>query len=1115
MFRKLPIECFGLVHRETNRNDCQEARFEIKGSNFTLHCFLFLGFGGLILLLGAGVPDSTHASDFAALQSSQILTNVSQFRALTSQDYLRGCSFHLIGTVTLVDTNRNLLVLQDKTGAVALNMDMKTVSVQPEELVCVDGTGASPYVASFPDYPNRPSGWDIQPSFEAPSNWGDYHLTRMRGYLHPPITAEYTFWIASDNSSELWLSPDEDPGKVRRIAFVRQGDWVNSREWSRYPSQRSEPILLQGHQAYYIEAFQEQITLYDNLAVAWQFAGFEQSVIYRPYLSPYIASREQAWLTGTNGILREYWTNFTAGNLTGLTGPRPLESALTAKEIHVEVLGSRYWPEPRRKTPNQQLLPEENYSWVEVEGTVDFVGIDGATAELELTNGQERVQVRVSNPARSWSNRLLNQPVQVQGVGEGVRDANGQFGLGFVWVPTRDNLTILDTAETNRPPLAAKSPYHFSAPSGFTNRAWGSFLSVRGVVTFSGKALGKDCLFIQDGAAGINVSQAGRQFGNRFQVGQWVELGGEVQSGKYTPSLNPIIATVLGWRPMPEPVTEPVSDPVAVNRDGQWTQLEGVVRSLNPNGTLTLMGAKGPVAIWIDRIPVNALAAYVDCTLRIRGVLSLTLMDSPVVLVPSPSFVEVEEEAADDPFEIPLRSIASLKAAGTADRWLHRTRIAGVVTYVEERLLFVQDASGGERVETGENPRTHVGDSVQVVGFPEAGGSSPALTEALIHGNGAATPLLPQKASSEEAVLDRLNGTLVQLEATLLGQETGGTRQILELREGQRVFEAVFAPSNGKVPAFLPGSLLKITGVCEVETVPSLATASTSDENFPRTSVRVYLRSPQDIYLLRKPSWWTTREAAAVMGVMLAVLLSALLAVYIYRRRLHRQKAAQLAFSRQILQGQESERHRIASNLHDSLGQSLLIIKNQAWLARQPITDESVRRRLDEISEVTSQAIEEVRQITHDLRPYQLDKLGLTQSIRAIIKRVSETSSIRFESDVDGIDGLFDQESEIHVYRIVQECLNNVVKHSNATQATLAVKRQPAGVSISIQDNGRGFETGLINSTGLHDTGFGLSGIGARARILGGKLTVDSRLGQGAHLLVLIPQTKTETCNPK
>jgi signal transduction histidine kinase len=101
------------------------------------------------------------------------------------------------------------------------------------------------------------------------------------------------------------------------------------------------------------------------------------------------------------------------------------------------------------------------------------------------------------------------------------------------------------------------------------------------------------------------------------------------------------------------------------------------------------------------------------------------------------------------------------------------------------------------------------------------------------------------------------------------------------------------------------------------------------------------------------------------------------------------------------------------------------------------------------------------------------------------------------------------------VYRIVQECLNNVVKHSNATQATLAVKRQPAGVSISIQDNGRGFETGLINSTGLHDTGFGLSGIGERARILGGKLTVDSRLGQGAHLLVLIPQTKTETCNPK
>jgi signal transduction histidine kinase len=1115
MFRKLVIECFGSVQCGTNRNDCQSVRFRLKRSFFNLHCFLFFGFGGLIPLLGAGIPDSTHASDYVAQQPSQILTNISQFRALTGQDYLRGCSFRVTGIVTLLDTNRNLLVLQDATGAMAVNMDVKNISIQVGQLVCVDGVGASPYVASFPDYPNRPSGWDIQDSFEAPSNWGDYHLTRMRGYFHPPATGNYTFWIASDNSSELWLSPDEDPGKVRRIAFVRQGDWVNSREWSRYPSQRSEPILLQEHQAYYIEAFQEQLTLNENLAVAWQFAGLDQSVVSGFYLSPYITSGEQAQVAGTKGILREYWTNFSAGNLTGITGPRPLESVLTAKEIHVAVLGLANWPEPKRKILNQELQPEENYSWAEVEGTVDFVGIDGKAATLELTDGQERVQVRVPNPVGNWSNRLRNRLVRVRGVCEGVRNANGRFVLGFIWVPTQDNLFILDSEKTNRPLLTTRSPYHFSVTSGFTNRAWGGFLSVRGIVTFNGRALGKDCFFIQDDAAGIYVSQADRQFGNQLQVGQWVELGGEVQPGRYAPSLHPMVATVLGWRPMPEPVTEPVSDPVATSRDGQWTELEGVVRSINPKGTLSLMGAKGPVAIWIDRVPMKALADYVDCTLRIRGVLSLTLQESPVVLVPSPSFVEVEEEAAEEPFQIPLRSIASLKAADAAGPWLHRTRIAGAVTYVEERHLFVQDASGGRRVEPVENPTVRVGDSVEVVGFPAAGGFSPVLAEALVHRTGAAAPLMPQKVSLDTAVLDKLDGTLVQLEATLLTQEVKGTRQILELREGRRVFEAVLALSHGKLPALSSGSLLKITGVCGVETISQPATENDSEENLPIVSVRVYLRSPQEVFLLEGPSWWTTREALALIGFVLTVLLIALLAVYIYRRRLHRQKAVQFAFSRKILQGQESERHRIASNLHDSLGQSLLIIKNQAWLVMQRVTDKSVRSRLDEISEVASQAIEEVRQITHDLRPYQLDKLGLTQAIRANIERMSETSSIRFESDLEDIDGLFGQEFEIHVYRIVQECLNNIIKHSGATKASLVVKRQPAGVSISIQDNGRGFEAGLINSTGANDAGFGLTGIGERARILGGKLMVDSHPGQGAHFLVLIPESKPEVCNPK
>ncbi len=213
-----------------------------------------------------------------AMKSGHYVTNVAEFRTLSGVDYIAGCDFHLTGVVTLVDSNRDLVVLQDATGAVALNFRFGDQRLQVGQFVTVDGTNCCPYFASFPDYPQRPSGWDIRSSFEAPMNWSLYYLTRMRGYLRPPATGQYTFWIASDNSSELWLSQDADPSKARTIASIPRYGYVAPHEWTRFPSQRSQPILLKAGETYYIEALQEQTTGGDHLSVAWQgpaFAGWK------------------------------------------------------------------------------------------------------------------------------------------------------------------------------------------------------------------------------------------------------------------------------------------------------------------------------------------------------------------------------------------------------------------------------------------------------------------------------------------------------------------------------------------------------------------------------------------------------------------------------------------------------------------------------------------------------------------------------------------------------------------------------------------------------------------------------------------------------------------------
>jgi signal transduction histidine kinase len=400
------------------------------------------------------------------------------------------------------------------------------------------------------------------------------------------------------------------------------------------------------------------------------------------------------------------------------------------------------------------------------------------------------------------------------------------------------------------------------------------------------------------------------------------------------------------------------------------------------------------------------------------------------------------------------------------------------------------------RVELLENPPVKIGNKVEVAGFPEDGSSSKTLTEALVRPVDANGSLNPRKLDLNKAPLADYRGVLVGLETTFLAQKTRGADQVLDLQEGQHFYEAVLSSDSGKLPFFEPGSRLKITGVCDVGRAPSIGKKPT-EENISLESVEIFLRSPQDVVKLGGPPWWTWKGFV----LLLAVIILGLLVIYLLRRRLERQRLAKFNFSRQILQSQEDERRRIAVNLHDTLGQNLLIIKNKSRLAMQPSTDGSViHHRLNEISEVATQAIEEVRQITQNLRPYQLDRLGLTQAVRAIIKQVSENSPTQFASHVDEIDGVFDKESEIHVYRIVQESINNIVKHSGATEATVVIKRQTAVVSLSIRDNGRGFDASLENSGGL-----GLNGIAERVWILGGKSKIDASPGGGTNLAFEIP----------
>jgi hypothetical protein len=143
-------------------------------------------------------------------------------------------------------------------------------------------------LTSNANYPNSPTGSEQLTSLEGPTNAAENYGSRIRGYIHPAISGAYTFWLASDDYGELRLSTSDNPANATRIAYV--DGWTNSREWSKYASQRSAAINLTAGQKYYIEVLQKEATGGDNVAVAWQGPGISQAVIAGSYLSPFVPS---------------------------------------------------------------------------------------------------------------------------------------------------------------------------------------------------------------------------------------------------------------------------------------------------------------------------------------------------------------------------------------------------------------------------------------------------------------------------------------------------------------------------------------------------------------------------------------------------------------------------------------------------------------------------------------------------------------------------------------------------------------------------------------------------------------------------------------------------------
>jgi signal transduction histidine kinase len=220
--------------------------------------------------------------------------------------------------------------------------------------------------------------------------------------------------------------------------------------------------------------------------------------------------------------------------------------------------------------------------------------------------------------------------------------------------------------------------------------------------------------------------------------------------------------------------------------------------------------------------------------------------------------------------------------------------------------------------------------------------------------------------------------------------------------------------------------------------------------------------------------------------------------------QMRREAESRRRFTEWLLRDRESERNRIAGELHSNLGQNLLIMKNRAefCLNTQPDSADALQQ-LREISALCSQTICESRRLAHNLHPQHLEQIGLAEALDAMVDRVAKATNIQFDRLIEPVDGVFEPEAAVHVYRIIQEALNNIMKHSGASKARVELIRDLKQVLLTIDDNGKGLKHPRTN--GRSPAGVGVSEMEERARILGGDLELLPSPNGGTRLQARIP----------
>jgi len=530
-------------------------------------------------------------------------------------------------------------------------------------------------------------------------------------------------------------------------------------------------------------------------------------------------------------------------------------------------------------------------------------------------------------------------------------------------------------------------------------------VQIKGVVTNWDADL--DWLILEDATGGIFVHPPEHGVPG-LSFGASVEVDGTSLGGSFAPVVRPDAVRVLGRAPLPKPAHIHPSEGFTALDENRWTELEGIVRevSLDPFKGTKLILADGPSAfqvIFHTSAPVEDLGRLVDCRVRVRGVYAPIFSGDQRLVgfqLTTPDFrsLKVLKRAGGDTFDSGSRPIHSLLEYNPQGVPHHRVKVEGRVTHVgSDGSLYLADTSGGIRLERIASAHFRVGDSLQALGFLNWARANVFLQDVVIRPAAPLPEVPPLPIASEAALSGVHDAQLIEVEGFLQERTRSFGDRILSLESGRTKFTAVLEHPQDfpQWEQLRTGALVRLVGVCEIRW---------NEEFTPPNpeSMRLLLRSPSDISILRRAPWWTLGRALALAAGLIAVLLVATGSLVVLQQRLRartnqlrKQMQQQETLEEQLRQAQKLEGvGRLAGGVAHDFNNLLTVINGYCELLTMELPDGSelkactleIRKAAERAASLTKQLLAFSRK--QILKPVVLDLNELVAEMDVMLCRL-------------------------------------------------------------------------------------------------------------------------------